>query len=92
MTDCLQPDGSVDTPGDCDDADPAVNPGATEVCDDAIDNDCDGSTDADDADCSPSKYIWEGGCGCATSGRDAPLALIAAAAAMLVVRRRGQRS
>ncbi len=27
---------------DCDDTDPAVNPEATEVCDDAIDNDCDG--------------------------------------------------
>ena len=29
---------------DCDDADPAVNPGATEVTGDGIDNDCDAST------------------------------------------------
>lgn len=28
---------------DCDDANPAVNPGAVEVCDDGLDNDCDGA-------------------------------------------------
>jgi parallel beta-helix repeat protein len=31
--------------GDCDDGDAAINPGATEVCNDATDNDCDGTTD-----------------------------------------------
>ena len=31
--------------GDCDDADPDVHPGASEVCDDAIDDDCDGVVD-----------------------------------------------
>ena len=34
------PDGYVGTGNDCDDDDPAVNPAATEVCDD-LDNDCD---------------------------------------------------
>ena len=37
---------------DCDDTDPAINPDADEVCDDGIDNDCDGDIDADDSDCS----------------------------------------
>jgi len=34
--------------GDCDDADPAVHPGATDPCD-AADNDCDGAVDEDGA-------------------------------------------
>ena len=36
---------------DCDDADPAVNPGELETCDNGIDDDCDGLTDLDDPDC-----------------------------------------
>lgn len=41
--------GSID---DCDDANPAINPGVAEVCDDTLDNDCDGLIDLDDsADC-----------------------------------------
>jgi len=37
---------------DCDDSDPAVNPGAMEVCDNGIDDDCDGDIDGDDSECS----------------------------------------
>ena len=36
---------------DCDDTDPAVNPGADEVCDNGIDDDCDGLVDGQDPDC-----------------------------------------
>jgi len=36
---------------DCDDNDPSANPGAAENCNDGVDNDCDGNTDGDDADC-----------------------------------------
>jgi len=47
---CDQPSGWVDgsLASDCDDADDAINPGASEVCD-GIDNDCDGDVDDDDA-------------------------------------------
>ncbi|MBM4389589.1 MAG: hypothetical protein FJ090_00595 [Deltaproteobacteria bacterium] len=47
-TDCIVPAGHVATGGDCDDTDDAVNPSATESCND-IDDDCDGATDDDDA-------------------------------------------
>ncbi|MCK6516889.1 hypothetical protein L6R46_17750 [Myxococcota bacterium] len=39
---CDAPSGYVATPGDCDDSSGKVSPAAREVCDDFIDNDCDG--------------------------------------------------
>ena len=44
-------DGWVTCEGDCDDNDDAINAAAVEVCDDGLDNDCDGDADCDDADC-----------------------------------------
>jgi len=41
---CLQPEGHVRPGDDCDDGDPLVFPGGTEVCDEQ-DNDCDGIID-----------------------------------------------
>jgi hypothetical protein len=41
---CTQPAGSITLGGDCDDADPVLYPGATEVCD-SLDQDCDGLVD-----------------------------------------------
>ncbi|MEE2752005.1 MAG: putative metal-binding motif-containing protein, partial [Myxococcota bacterium] len=37
---CSPPSGSISTSTDCNDSDPGVNPGATEVPGDGIDNDC----------------------------------------------------
>jgi len=44
---CDQPSGYVVNDDDCDDTEPLISPGATEVCDE-VDNDCDGRIDDDD--------------------------------------------
>ena len=41
---CDQPAGYASAPGDCDDADPAIHPGAADVCN-GLDDDCDGVAD-----------------------------------------------
>lgn len=38
---------------DCQDTDAAVNPDAAEICDDGVDNNCDGLTDGEDPACAP---------------------------------------
>ncbi|MFT5584338.1 MAG: hypothetical protein ACI9VR_001923 [Cognaticolwellia sp.] len=45
---CSGPSGYVALDTDCDDTDISINPAATEYCD-AVDNDCDGDVDEDDA-------------------------------------------
>ncbi|MCB9766098.1 MAG: right-handed parallel beta-helix repeat-containing protein [Alphaproteobacteria bacterium] len=44
-------DGWAPAQGDCDDAEAAVHPQQDEVCDDGVDNECDGYADSDDAEC-----------------------------------------
>lgn len=50
---------------DCDDADPAINPGALEgpptdpACTDRIDNDCDGYVDLEDTDCADYEFTLD---------------------------------
>jgi hypothetical protein len=52
---CNRPTGYVTIAGDCNDTSLAIKPGATEVCDSA-DNDCDGTTDENDASGAPTWY------------------------------------
>jgi len=47
---CSTPTGYVSINTDCDDSDPAYNPGAAESCDDPNDYNCDGSVGFEDAD------------------------------------------
>ncbi|WP_338278646.1 MopE-related protein [Corallococcus caeni] len=44
VQDCTRPAGYAANAGDCNDAQPGLNPGVTEVCD-GVDNDCDGLVD-----------------------------------------------
>ncbi len=62
--------GEPGGPGDCNDGDAAVNPDATELCSDAIDNECDGLIDGEDADDCGDFYDDDGDGYCEV-GRDA---------------------
>jgi hypothetical protein len=42
VSDCVPPSGYVSLSGDCDDSDSSIYPGATDICGDGIDQDCDG--------------------------------------------------
>ncbi len=50
--DSYSPEGGICGPVDCDDTNPSINPGAREICDDGVDNDCDFYLDATDTECS----------------------------------------
>jgi gingipain R len=77
---CVDADGDEHLPlycdgDDCDDTDPDVNPAADEICDDGIDNDCDGLTDDDDTLCTDPDTDGgvpfnpgDSGCGCDAAG------------------------
>jgi hypothetical protein len=59
---CDQPSGYVGDATDCDDADSAVSPGATELCN-GTDDDCDGMVDEDDATDATTWYLDHDGDG-----------------------------
>jgi hypothetical protein len=54
---CTTPPGYAANFDDCDDANAAINPGATELCD-GQDNNCDGTTDDEDGD--GNSFCWGG--------------------------------
>lgn len=47
VTACSRPPGYIEVGDDCDDTEPSAYPGAEEICNDGIDQDC----DSDDSDC-----------------------------------------
>ena len=66
--DDLDGDGWSTCTGDCDDSEPTVYPGAQELCD-ALDNDCDGVTPADEVDDDGDGYrVCDGDCDDAEPG------------------------
>lgn len=57
---CQQPLGYVTTSGDCNDANLNIRPGANEICDNTIDDDCDGQVDEG---CCPAGFDYcDGNC------------------------------
>ena len=66
-------DGFGPADGDCDDSEATVHPAAEEVCDDGLDNDCNGFADGLDAPCGlqGSGLVVE----CSAAGASAPLSL-----------------
>jgi hypothetical protein len=71
LNDCAPPSGYVAQPGDCDDQDAGVHPGATEPACDGIDQDCDGigagECEVDIAGVGWTGYAANGQAGCAVA-------------------------
>ena len=101
MMACDAPEAYVSDATDCDDTNAAAYPGAAEVPDDGVDQDCDGedtvtpedsgdsdTEDTDPADTDEDTGEDKGGCGCSVASAPASSALFVALAGAALLRRR----
>jgi MYXO-CTERM domain-containing protein len=79
-TTCIVVADSVNNGDDCDDEDEDVNPDGVEVCEDGLDNDCNGDVDLNDEECAT-------GCSCST-GAPGSGGLVALLLGAIALRRR----
>jgi MYXO-CTERM domain-containing protein len=88
---CDLPNGHVADATDCDDTRADVSPAGTEVSDDGVDQDCDGSDATSAVGDDTGDDVSEdeaGGCGCTTASPDVSVLAMALALGVAVRRRR----
>jgi uncharacterized protein (TIGR03382 family) len=87
VTGCDPPEGTADQTGDCDDADPAVNPGADDPEGDGVDQNCDGADGVAVAGRDETLTVTSGCDGCATGGTPSGMPLLVVGLLALLGRR-----
>ncbi|MCB9741803.1 MAG: putative metal-binding motif-containing protein [Alphaproteobacteria bacterium] len=85
---CEQPDDAVLDGSDCDDSDESIYPGATEIPEDGVDQDCDGEDLIEGGNIDTGLPDDKGGCDCSSAPRRGSLAWLALLGLAVLRRRR----